>query len=158
MNFLEERILKDGIIIKNTDAVETLGKTDILCCDKTGILTHNKMNVVKIFDGDKLCSFDEYNPDEKILSVLKLATACTTLQNDSTEYAIEKACLTYNSMSLEDIEHIFPKISFKIAVIDNPLTLCAPQSAEISLGCLPHNFSVYFSKNILYNVFPKRLI
>ena len=107
-----KRILKDGIIIKNTDAVETLGKTDILCCDKTGILTHNKMNVVKIFDGDKLCSFDEDNPDEKILSVLKLATACTTLQNDSTEYAIEKACLTYNSMSLEDIEHIFPKISY----------------------------------------------
>lgn len=107
-----KRILKDGIIIKNTDAVETLGKTDILCCDKTGILTRNKMNVVKIFDGDKLCSFDEDNPDEKILSVLKLATACTTLQNDSTEYAIEKACLTYNSMSLEDIENIFPKISY----------------------------------------------
>ena len=107
-----KRILKDGIIVKNTDAVETLGKTDILCCDKTGILTRNKMNVVKIFDGDKLCSFDENTPDEKILSVLKLATACTTLQNDSTEYAIEKANLTYNSMSLEDIEHIFPKISY----------------------------------------------
>ena len=107
-----KRILKDGIIIKNTDAVETLGKTDILCCDKTGILTRNKMNVVKIFDGDKLCSFDEDTPDEKILSVLKLATACTTLQNDSTEYAIEKASLTYNSMSLKDIEHIFPKISY----------------------------------------------
>ena len=107
-----KRILKDGIIVKNTVAVETLGKTDILCCDKTGILTRNKMNVVKIFDGDKLCSFDENTPDEKILSVLKLATACTTLQNDSTEYAIEKANLTYNSMSLEDIEHIFPKISY----------------------------------------------
>ena len=106
-----KRILKDGIIVKNTDAVEVLGKTDILCCDKTGILTRNKMNVVKIFDGDKLCSFDEDTPDEKILSVLKLATACTTLQNDSTEYAIEKACLTYNSMSLEDIGHIFPKIT-----------------------------------------------
>lgn len=107
-----KRILKDGIIIKNTDAVEVLGKTDILCCDKTGILTRNKMNVVKIFDGDKLCCLAENTPDEKILSVLKLATACTTLQNDSTEYAIEKACLTYNSMSLEDIEHIFPKISY----------------------------------------------
>lgn len=105
------RILKDGIIIKNTDTVEVLGKTDILCCDKTGILTRNKMNVTKIFDGDKICSFGEDTPDEKVLSVLKLATACTTLQNDSTEYAIEKACLTYNSMSLEDIGHIFPIIS-----------------------------------------------
>ena len=105
------RILKDGIIIKNTDTVEVLGKTDILCCDKTGILTRNKMNVTKIFDGDKICSFGEDTPDEKVLSVLKLATACTTLQNDSTECAIEKACLAYNSMSLEDIGHIFPIIS-----------------------------------------------
>ncbi len=107
-----KRILKDGIIIKNTDSVEILGRTDILCCDKTGILTRNKMNVTKIFDGDKLCSFAEDTPDEKIMWVLKLATACSTLQNDSTEYAIEKACLTYNSMSLEDIGNVFPKISY----------------------------------------------
>ncbi len=107
-----KRILKDDIIVKDISAVEILGKTDILCCDKTGILTRNKMTVTTIFDGDKICSLSEEIPDEKILTVLKLATACSTLSNDSTEDAIEKACLTYNSMSLDDIGNLFPQISF----------------------------------------------
>ena len=32
--------------------------------------------------------------------------------------------------------------SFKTADIESPFTLCAPQSAEISLGCRPQSFSV----------------
>ncbi len=107
-----KRILKDDIIVKDISAAELLGKTDILCCDKTGILTRNKMVVTKIFDGDKLCDLNSDTPDDKILTVLKLATACSTLSNDSTEDAIEKACLTYNSMSLEDIGNIFPQVSY----------------------------------------------
>ncbi len=106
-----KRILKDDIIIKDISAVELLGKTDVLCCDKTGILTRNKMVVTKIFDGDKICDFSENQPDEKVLTVLKLATACSTLNNDSTENAIEKACLTYNSLSLEDVGNLFPQVA-----------------------------------------------
>lgn len=106
-----KRILKDNIIVKDISAVELLGKTDILCCDKTGILTRNKMVVSQIFDGDKLCNLSNDVPDEKILTVLKLATACSTLQNDSTENAIENACLTYNSMSLQDVVNIFPQVA-----------------------------------------------
>lgn len=107
-----KRILNDGIVVKDISAVETLGKTDVLCCDKTGVLTRNKMVATKIFDGDKICDLSENSPDEKILTVLKLATACSTLQNDSTEDAIKKACLTYNSMSSEDIKNIFPVLTF----------------------------------------------
>lgn len=106
-----QRILKDDIIIKDVTAVELLGKTDILCCDKTGILTRNKMEVTKIFDGDKICDLSAEGPDEKITTVLKLATACSTLNNDSTEDAIEKACLTYNSMSRTDVGNIYPQVS-----------------------------------------------
>ncbi len=106
-----KRILKDDIIVKDISAVEILGKTDVLCCDKTGILTRNKMVVTKVFDGDKLCDLNSQGPDEKISTVIKLATACSTLSNDSTEDAIEKACLTYNSMSAEDIGNVFPKVT-----------------------------------------------
>lgn len=106
-----QRILKDDIVIKDVTAVELLGKTDILCCDKTGILTRNKMEVTKIFDGDKICDFQNEAPDEKISTILKLATACSTLNNDSTEDAIEKACLTYNSMSKTDISNVFPQVA-----------------------------------------------
>ena len=74
--------------------------------------------------------------------------------------------LGYQNSSIKDVSvfslFLLPKalwnISFITAVIEIPFTRCAPQSADISLGCLPHNFSVYFSKNILYKTFPKRFI
>ena len=105
------RILNDNIIIKDAGAVELLGKTDVLCCDKTGVLTRNKMQVSKIFDGKDICNLNDETPNEKMLSILKIATACSTLNNDSTEYAIEKACLSYNSMSIDDINNIFPHVA-----------------------------------------------
>lgn len=106
-----QRVLKDDIVLKNTDAIEVLGKTEILCCDKTGILTRNKMEVTKVFDGNELYDLSEETVNETVSTVLKLATACSTLENDSTEFAIEKACLAYNSMSAIDIANIFPQVA-----------------------------------------------
>ncbi len=45
-------------------------------------------------------------------------------------------------LSLVFLPLSFVSISLTIAVIESPLTLCAPHSAEISLGCLPQSFSV----------------
>lgn len=106
-----KRIVEDKIIIKDSDALELLGKTNVICSDKTGVLTRNKMQLAKIFDGDKLTDVETEPIDEKTSLVLKLATACSTLQNDSTEDAIKKACLAYNSMSAKDVEDIFPKLA-----------------------------------------------
>lgn len=106
-----KRIVEDKIIIKDSDALELLGKTNVICSDKTGVLTRNKMQLAKIFDGDKLTDVETEPIDEKTSLVLKLATACSTLQNDSTEDAIKKACLAYNSMSAKDVEDVFPKIA-----------------------------------------------
>lgn len=105
------RILKDKIIVKDASAAELLGKTDILCCDKTGVFTRNKMQLSKIFDGNKLCDLENDSIDENSALILKLATACSTLNNDSTEKAIENACLAFNSMSLVDINALFPHIT-----------------------------------------------
>lgn len=106
-----KRIVEDKIIIKDSDALELLGKTNVICSDKTGVLTRNKMQLAKIFDGDKLTDVETEPIGEKTSLVLKLATACSTLQNDSTEDAIKKACLAYNSMSEKDVEDIFPKLA-----------------------------------------------
>lgn len=106
-----KRIVEDKIIIKDSDALELLGKTNVICADKTGVLTRNKMQLCKIFDGDKLTDVENESIDEKTALVLKLATACSTLKNDSTEDAIKNACLAYNSMSEKDIESFFPKLA-----------------------------------------------
>lgn len=105
------RILKDKIILKDASAAELLGKTDVICCDKTGVFTRNKMELCKIYDGKREIDLDTNSIDEDSSLILRLATACSTLSNDSTENAIEKACLTYNSMSVQDVKAIFPHIA-----------------------------------------------
>ena len=43
------RLMKFGIIVKQTQTIETLGATTILCTDKTGTITQNKMELFKIY-------------------------------------------------------------------------------------------------------------
>lgn len=106
-----ERIIKDKIIIKDTAVLEQLGKTNVICSDKTGTLTRNKMQLIKIYDGEKIVDIENESLDEKTTLILELAAACSTLSNDSTEDAIKKACLTYCSMSEKDIGSFFPKLA-----------------------------------------------
>lgn len=105
------RILLDDIIVKDVSATELLGKTNVICCDKTGVFTRNKMALNCIFDGKNLTRVEDSSLNESELMILKLATSCSTLENDSTENAIEKACLAYNSMSKTDVDNMLPHIS-----------------------------------------------
>lgn len=105
-----QRIIKDNIVIKKADAIETLGKVTVICSDKTGILTRNKMTLKRIFDGDVIFDSETDEISEKTATVLKLACLCSTLQNDSTENAIEKACVKYNSKGKAEFEEFYPRL------------------------------------------------
>lgn len=106
-----QRMIGDNIIVKNIKAIELLGKTEVFCVDKTGILTKNNMTVDCIYDGTELIKLSDVPLSEKSSSVLQLALSCSMLENDSTEEAIEKTCMHYMSMSKNDIGNIFPRLS-----------------------------------------------
>lgn len=43
------RLMKMGIIVKQTKTVETLGSATVICTDKTGTITQNKMSLAQLF-------------------------------------------------------------------------------------------------------------
>ena len=106
-----KRMIDDNIVIKNTKALEIIGKTEVICVDKTGILTKNNMVLNYIFDGEQLTELSDEALSDKTAGVLQLTTACSMLQNDSTESCIENACIKYLSLSREDVSNLFPRLS-----------------------------------------------
>lgn len=106
-----ERIIKDDIIIKKVSALETLGKTTVICSDKTGIITKNSMTVDRIFDGEATFRLETPEIPDKLKTVLQYATGCSTLENDSTENSIKKACEKYTGITAEELDNLFPRVA-----------------------------------------------
>ena len=71
------RMVKKNAIIKRLPAVETLGSASVICSDKTGTLTQNRMTLVKTYvDGGDAAPFDPANTDEKTKQLLTWGTLC----------------------------------------------------------------------------------
>ena len=56
-------MVQENAIVKKLPAVETLGCTSIVCSDKTGTLTQNKMTVLEVFDKGELKLLSDLNCD-----------------------------------------------------------------------------------------------
>lgn len=104
------KMAKKNSIIRKLPAVETLGSSSVICSDKTGTLTQNKMKVVEIKSVDK--DF-----------IIELATMCTDC-----EISVENG---NKNVSGEPTEKAIVEKGLDIGIVKNNLEEMMPRVNEI---------------------------
>lgn len=112
-----QKMSRENAIVRKLHAVESLGGISVICSDKTGTLTQNKMTVQKIYVDEKILSHDELDHD-KILekNLVLMALLCNdaiTVENkqigDPTEVALVNLGDIYDLDEL-DIRKDYPRV------------------------------------------------
>ena len=68
------KLMRDGIIIKKSTIVETLGSATVICTDKTGTITENSMHMKAVYDFKSSKAFnDQQFSDERVSELIQYA-------------------------------------------------------------------------------------
>ncbi len=104
-----QKMAKENAIIKKLHSVESLGCVSVICSDKTGTLTQNKMTVKHLYVDGKSVDAENVKVESKIeMGLLRAAVLCSNAVNvngqeigDPTEIALVNVGHKYNMVETE---------------------------------------------------------
>ncbi|OXA68263.1 haloacid dehalogenase [Flavobacterium aquidurense] len=103
------RLMKMGIVVKQMKTVETLGSATVICTDKTGTITQNKMELARLYlpSGPEVATdtFREFKETEELLTTAMWASE--PIAFDPMEIALHD---TYKKYTDKDIRILFKMI------------------------------------------------
>ncbi len=80
-----QRMVKANTVVRKLPSVETLGAVSVVCSDKTGTLTQNKMTVTEAYVGDTFYTQKDFNITSTNANLKLLATGMSLCSNASVD-------------------------------------------------------------------------
>ena len=145
-----QKLSKENAIIKNLKSVESLGCVSVICSDKTGTLTQNKMTVKKVYINNEVFNEKDLNVNgmgENLL--IKEAILCndaTSEIGDPTEIALVNLSEIHYNQSGKELKNRYSRISE------------IPFDSDRKLMSTVHNIDgkiMMFTKGALDSILPK---
>ena len=117
------RMARHHLLVRTLPTVETLGRVSVICADKTGTLTQNRMTVTALFDGQESLALREDTAlSKRQKDLLLMAAMCCDADvidrdgqeqwiGDHTEAGIVAAARRYGDTDKQTVDSLYPRLS-----------------------------------------------